>query len=362
MKLLFITPFIATTGGVERILAVRTNYLVEKWNYDISILATNSPVTNTHFEFNQKIKLFSEKASGKGLLYLYNHAKLLKKYIKALNPDLVIICDNGVKGYLTPLLISTKKHKVVFECHVTRFDNEWQISFLNKTINFFKFKLYDYLLPKYLKIILLTHSFKLEIKSTNTVVIPNPLWFSTDEKPDYSVQKVIAVGRHSYQKGYDSMLAIWKTVLKTHPNWMLEIYGKSDPDFDLQSMITQLGIEKNVTLFDPEKNIKEKYLQASLLIFTSKFEGFGLALIEAMACGLPCISFDCKHGPSDIITNAEDGFLIAPENKDQFVEKLNLVLSNEDLRREMGKKSKIKSEKYNQDTIMLQWHKLYQSL
>lgn len=362
MKLLFITPFISSSGGVERILSVRTNYLIEKWKYDISILATNSPVTNTHYQFNKKTDLYSEKASGKGFMYLFNYFKILKKYSKTINPDLIIVCDNGLKGYLIPLLISTKKNKVIFECHVTRFDNELKIFHPGRLINFFKFKLYDFLLAKYLKIVILSQSFKSEIKSKNTVIIPNSLWFSSADISNNKAQKVIAVGRHSYEKGYPDMLAIWKKVLKTHPNWMLEIYGETDLNLDLHAMILKLGIQNNVTLFDPVKNIKDKYLQASVLILSSKYEGFGMVLIEAMACGLPCVSFDCKYGPREIITNSEDGFLIPPENKDLFVEKLNLLLSNEDLRLKMGQKAKIKSEKFNIDTIMLEWHKLYRSL
>ena len=362
MKLLYITPFIATTGGVERILAERTDYLIKKWNYEINILATNSAVSNTHYDFNKKIKLYSEKAEGKGLFYLYNHGKLIKKYIDKIKPDLVIICDNGVKGYLTPLLVSTKNNKFIFECHVTRFDNEIKPSVCDKIVNYFKFKLFDYSLKKFLQVVIYSNSFKTEIKTKNTIVIPNCLWFSTQKKTDYSSKKVIAVGRHSYKKGYDSMLTIWKKTLIEHPDWILEIYGEKDSNYNLEEWIIKNQLQNNVFLFDPVKNIIDKFLEASLLIFTSKFEGFGMVLIEAMACGLPCISFDCKHGPKDIISDTEDGFLIEPENIEQFVEKLNLTLGSEELRKQMGKKALIKSEKYNQDHIMKYWNELYQSI
>ena len=188
------------------------------------------------------------------------------------------------------------------------------------------------------------------------------MWFSTQKKTDYSSKKVIAVGRHSYQKGYDSMLTIWKKTLIEHPDWILEIYGEKDSNYNLEEWIIKNQLQNNVFLFDPVKNIIDKFLEASLLIFTSKFEGFGMVLIEAMACGLPCISFDCKHGPKDIISDTEDGFLIEPENIEQFVEKLNLTLGSEELRKQMGKKALIKSENYNQDHIMKYWNELYQSI
>ncbi len=357
MKLLYITPFIEGAGGVQRVLSIKSNYFIDKFNYEVHILATNSGIDKKHYEFNEKVHFYSEIASGKNFIYLYNFSFILKKYINKIKPDIIVVCDNGYKGYMIPFLIP-KKHKIIFECHGTRFTEEKKYII----IDFFKYRFYHICVARFTKLVVLVEDFKNEFKSKNLIVIPNPLWFSTNKIPNYSSKKVIAVGRHSYQKGFDTMLSIWQRVVKKNPDWILEIYGESNPKIDLQSLSNSLGISKNIRLFNPVNNINEKYLEASFSILTSRFEGFGMVLIEAMASGLPCISFDCKRGPKDIITNNHDGFLIENGNEDNFVVVINSLIENEQLRMELGKKAKVSSEKYNLGKIMGHWKNLFESL
>ena len=129
MKILYITPFVEGAGGVQRVLSTKTDYLIEKYNYEISILATNSGTNATHYTFNEKINFYSEKASGNHFFYLYNYSKILKKYIHIIKPDIIVVCDNGYKGYAVPFLIP-RKQKVIFECHGTRYTEENNTIFL----------------------------------------------------------------------------------------------------------------------------------------------------------------------------------------------------------------------------------------
>jgi glycosyltransferase involved in cell wall biosynthesis len=190
----------------------------------------------------------------------------------------------------------------------------------------------------------------------NSIVIPNPLWFSTKRVANLSQKKVIAIGRHAYEKGFDRLLEIWKKVIVKTPDWNLTIYGKSNPDIDLVSMAKKLNIENNITFYDPVKNIEEKYLEASICLMTSRFEGFGMVLIEAMASGLPCIAYDCPCGPRAIIENNDNGFLIEDGNENQFIQKLENLIENENLRIDMGNKAKTSVKKYEIEAIMDQWN------
>jgi glycosyltransferase involved in cell wall biosynthesis len=362
MKLLYITPFVEGAGGVQRVLSIKANYFIEKWDYEIHILATNSKIDQKHYEFNENINFYSEIASGENFIYLYNFSLILKKYINKVKPDIIVVCDNGYKGYMIPFLIS-KKHKIIFECHGTAIHQEQKYhAFINYLLSRLKSKFFDICAARFSKFVILLDEFKNEFKTENVIVITNPLWFTSQKVPNYSVKKVIAVGRHSYEKSYDRMLSIWQKVVKKHPDWVLEIYGESNPEIDLKSLANTLGISANVKFFHPVNNIQEKYLEASFLLLTSRFEGFGMVLIEAMASGLPCISFDCHRGPRDIITNNQDGFLIENGNENDFVIAINSLIENEQLRIEVGEKAKKNSEKYNLDAIMNQWKNLFESL
>ena len=254
------------------------------------------------------------------------------------------------------------KQEIIFECHGTRHTEEKRNSIFKHILNGFKYKFFDICAAKFSKVIVPVDDFKNEFKSNNLIVIPNPLWFFTDSEPNYNSKKVIAVGRHSYQKNFEKMLSIWQKVVQKHPDWVLEIYGDPDSKEDLKSVSSLLGIEKNVVFHNAVRNINEKYLEASFFLLTSRFEGFGMVLIEAMASGLACISFDCRRGPKDIINNNCNGFLIENGNEEAFVEKVNLMIEDEYLRIQMGQNAKNSISKYDLETIMQQWKSLFENL
>ncbi|MCB4234502.1 glycosyltransferase [Kaistella anthropi] len=128
-------------------------------------------------------------------------------------------------------------------------------------------------------------------------------------------KKVIAVGSHSYNKGYDLLLTIWQKIENQFPDWTLEIYGKAVDD-TFPNMAKTMGLQQ-VFFHQPSTRIEEKYLESSVFVLPSRSEGFGMVIIEAMACGLPVVSFDCPHG-ADIITNGHDGFLAENGNTDDL--------------------------------------------
>ena len=357
MKILYVVPNIKNGDGISRVIAIKANYLIENYGYEITILTQNKGHYDLFYDFNKSIIFYDMQLNGTIFHFLNSFRNQMKNAIKEIRPDRIVICDNGLKAFLIPFIINPKI-PLLLEIHSSLFieESDRKNTFLpilkSKLICLYK----QFGASQFNQVIVETQESIKEWKVKNGIVIPNPLWFSTDIKSDLSQKNVIAVGRHVYEKGFDRLLEIWKKVIVKYPDWNLTIYGKSNPDFDLVALAKKLNIENNITFHDPVKNIEEKYLEASIYLMTSRFEGFGMVLIEAMASGLPCIAYDCPCGPRAIIENNSNGFLIEDGNEKQFIQTLENLIENENLRIDMGNKAQISVNKYQIDAIMKQWN------
>ena len=358
MKLLYLTPKINSEGGLERVMCLKANYLIKNFNYDISIVTQNNGNSNPFYPLEKEIKLFDIDLSGNRLQFFLKYIKEIKNIIASENPDTIVIVDSIYKAYLVSFIAKNKR--IIYECHNSIYvqQSPKKFPFIFNWIPKLNLWFNRFGASKFNEFIVETPESTEEWKVEDSIVIPNPLWFSTDKVADLSQKKVIAVGRHAYEKGFDRLLEIWKKVIVKHPEWNLTIYGKSNPDFDIVAMAKKLNIDKNITFCEPVKNINEKYLEASIYLMTSRFEGFGMVLIEAMASGLPCIAYDCPCGPRSIIENNQNGFLIEDRNEFQFIQKLEYLIENENLRIDMGNKAKISVNKYQIEAIMEQWNSI----
>ncbi len=123
-----------------------------------------------------------------------------------------------------------------------------------------------------------------------------------------------------------------------------------------------LQIESSCLLEHTVENIIDKYLESSIFVLSSRFEGFGMVITEAMACGVPPVSFDCPCGPKDIIKDGEDGLLVKNGDIEQLADKICFLIANEEIRKEMGKKARINVERFKIEHIAQQWKELFDSL
>ena len=360
MRLLYIVPNINNEGGVARVLSVKTNYWIEKSGYEVHILTQNEGFSSLFYSFNSNIVHHDLILNGSFFQFFNSFSKGLKSKIKAIQPDIIIVCDNGLKAYLIPFTLNTKT-PIIFECHGSKYIEEKEpAKYFTSTKIKILFK--ELAARKFTKFVALSKESLQEWNVKNGVVIPNPLWFEPTTFSDLKTKKVIAVGRHSYEKGMDRMLQIWQKIIQKHPDWTLEIYGKSNQNQELQKNSKTLKINNNIAFFEPVKNINDKYQQASIMVMTSRTEGFGMVLIEAMALGLPCVAYDCPCGPRAVIQNNENGFLIENGNIDSFVQQLELLIEDENLRIQMGKKAQESIKIYDLECIMQQWKSLFENL
>lgn len=364
MKLLYITNGINGAGGLERVLSVKASYLADNFGYQVTILTLNETHPNSFYKFSKNIKLQSLKINSNPLSNLNSYIKGIKKIAKEVNPDVIAVCDDGLKGFIIPRILKKFNIPIIYERHVSKeIEMNKNLPFWKKAIIKVKWKIMDYLGADFSKFVVLTSGNLNEWKKlNNTKVISNPLSFYPSKSSALDQKKVIAVGKQGYQKGYDLLLEAWAIVAPKCTDWKLEIYGKKEPEEGLEVLAKKLSIGDSVLFYDPVKNIEDKYLESSIYVMSSRFEGFGMVLIEAMACGVPCVSFDCNYGPGDIIKHGEDGFLTAPENVAELAEKIIYMIKNDDSRVRFGINAKENVKRFLPENIMEQWTTLFKSL
>ncbi len=158
------------------------------------------------------------------------------------------------------------------------------------------------------------------------------------------------------------LIEAWNMISGRHAGWEIHVYGKGSLAGELSDLIRQKGLHGSFFLEEPVTDIENKYIDSSFFVLSSRFEGFGMVLIEAMSCGLPVISFDCPDGPSDIIQDGEDGFLIQNGNIEELAEKIEYLIEHDALRPIMGRAARTNVQKYSKETVMSEWKKLFDGL
>ena len=177
---------------------------------------------------------------------------------------------------------------------------------------------------------------------------------------DYSRKRVIAVGRICPQKGFDRLLQVWSSLVSRYSDWELVIVGAEAPDekrycAEFLSMPEWQTIGDSVKILQPAGNILDYYRSASIYVMPSRWEGFPMVLLEAMASGLPVVSFDCPNGPGEMIVHGENGYLIGDGDLGAFAEHLALLMANQDLRERLGQSAcRIRGD-YCWERIAPQW-------
>ena len=354
-KILYITNDINGSGGLERVLSIKTSKLAEDYNYEVHILSLNENRTDPFYDFSSKIRFISIALSGNPIKYFRTYRKSVQKVVNDIQPVIISVCDDGLKGFFIPSIIKTKA-KIIYERHA---------SIRLNVGNSFKGRLVEYLMQKqaskFDRFIVLTPTNGTEWRSDNVMVIPNPLSFKSILENPLNQKRIIAVGSHSLNKGYDLLLRIWKPLEEQFSDWRLDIFGKINDNKTFVKLAKEMNL-KQVFFHNPVKNIQLEYEQSSLLVLPSRSEGFGMVLIEAMECGVPCIAFDCPSGPRDIITSGQDGILVPELDTVSFEKNLNKLIIDDNLRNSLGMAARLKAHRYSADAIVKKWDKLIKEI
>lgn len=351
MKLLYITNGITGIGGLERVLSVKASYLADNLGYDICIVSLNEKTKEPFYKFSSKIAFRSIDVIKRKSQYFLGMRRIVKEFA----PEVISVCDDGLKGFFVPLWIGGKA-KIIYERHVSKdMVTHGKSPNLKQKISLLLMntgsRLYD-------RFIVLTNDNKQQWRAKNVEVIPNPLPFYPDSVSKLDNKRIISVGKVSVQKGYERLSEAWKLIKHKYPDWSIDIYGSVSDNSKLPEIIKEASIQIN----NPVKNIQNEYQTSSIYVLPSRFEGFGMVLIEAMACGVPCVAFDCRCGPRDIIKDGEDGFLVENGDIKQFAKQLSVLIEDEQLRKQMGRNARHNIQRYDVSIIAKKWDELFKIL
>ena len=186
-----------------------------------------------------------------------------------------------------------------------------------------------------------------------THVIPNQLPFLPAEPAALDTKRLIAVGRYAPQKGLDRLITALAPLLRESPDWTLDLYGKGEQEAELRHLIMREGLS-NVRLNSPTPDIQNEYLASSLFLMPSRYEPFGMVIVEAQACGLPVVAYDVPHGPRAILGGG-GGVLIPDGDAAAFARTVGDLMLDTDRRRSMGAEARRNAQRYAPDAIRAQW-------
>jgi glycosyltransferase involved in cell wall biosynthesis len=189
--------------------------------------------------------------------------------------------------------------------------------------------------------------------------VPNPISFYPNELSDLSSSWVLCVGRLTDDKRHDLLLDIWHLSDIQRLGWKLRIIGKGECEPDLRRKIDALDLNESVFIEEPTSRIQEKYIASSIFLLTSRAEGFGLVLAEAMACGVPCICFDCPSGPRDIVDDGLTGRLLKEGDINGYVEALRELATNSILRLDLGQRARLSVKKFQTETVSEEFKRIF---
>lgn len=370
MKLLYFVNSLTNSGGIERILVDKMNYLAARPTlaYEIHVSYFGKKDDALFYQLHSSIFLHpiaiegNSRSFGKRLMVIPNLYKEIKRIVKEVSPDIIINENMKLVSYILPL---TFKH--IPRIYVIHFSYEGLIimdkeSFHNSFKQYVMMWLRKSLLKKYDRFVVLTEHDRKRWNAKTVEVIPNFTNFVEQVPSNLNHKKAICVGRLTHQKDMPMLIRAWKLVVEEEPEWILDIWGSGNEYESLKSLIGETGLEKHVFLKGTSQRIEAEYNQASLFVLSSRYEGFALVLLEAMNAGLPCVSFDIP-GCNNLISDGDNG-IIAKERTTECLANsiLKYIRLDKEEKLRMQSNALTTVAKYSKERVMQMWMQLFDLL
>ncbi|MUU77188.1 glycosyltransferase family 4 protein [Winogradskyella endarachnes] len=346
-------------GGAERVLVLMVNSLAKNPNYKISVITLFEGKDNYALDPSiKKVKLKQVKLPSHTLRSITNLSLHYKN--KANRPEIIIsfITLTNLISIIVAKLFSIKIIAQEHNSHLRYMKGRKRIT------NFTK----KYIYKKADAVTVLT-SFDIDFYKkygVNALVLPNPCSFEPIKTNTHKRENIIlAVGNLNryHHKGFDNLLELIVPIFKKFPDWKLKIAGSGDLGMNhLKQLAVQYDILDKIIFTGFINNVSEVMYKSSIFILPSRFEGLPMVLLEAMSQGMACIAYNCKTGPSDIINNNVNGFLIEDQNMSKMQDSLSQLISNKELRINLSNEGIKSLNRFKIETITSKYEKLFNEI
>lgn len=376
MKLIYCTHSTYNPGGMERVLLNKVTYLSALPGWEVSVVTTDQHQRPPFYPFPEQVRMMdldinysddNDKGVWKKITGYLRKRKEHKRKLTALllkeKPDIVVSLYPSESSFIPEIQDGSKK---VLELHYCKFFRlQYGRKGLLGLIDQWRTRQDERIVRRFDKFVVLTNEDKGYWGNLpNLEVIPNAAKLVSDRCSDVKNKRVIAVGRLDYQKGFDRLIQVWELVQKTgkYTDWNLDIFGQGEWKEWLQLLIDEKHLSDTLHINKPTNRIHEEYVKSSIIVMTSNYEGFGMVLVEAMACGVPAIAFDCQCGPKDIIRPGENGLLVRNGDIEGLAAAMMKLMDDAAYRQRLSENAKGIISTYAEETVMQQWITLFTTL
>ena len=350
-KICFFSGDITRSGGTERVAVQLANALQEDHTYEICFISLTEQKQETFYPLHPNIKRFwlGEKWLNPGPGYIPLIGKL-RKFLKDEQIDIIIDIDIVLDVLSIPAAKRLKTKVVSWE----HFTVDFELSVLyRKMILKYSIKRSD--------LVVLTDGDLEEYRNrlgrkTKICRIYNPVAYELKNEAEFEKKKMIlSVGRLVSEKGIEYIKKVSLQILQRYQEWQWLILGDGIERKNLEEFILENHLQNRLILQGHVENVDEYMKQASIFVVTSKFEGLGLSLLEARELKVPCVSFDVKMGPHELIHHEEDGYLIPPFDCDDMVKKIESLINDPMQRMQFAEKAFLHMDEFKLKKIKKTW-------
>ena len=378
MRIIIMHRSFALVGGAERVITDKANFLANA-GHQLLLVSYEQGQHPLPYELHPSVGYkdldcrFFTLSKYSLPLHIYHFFRLRNKFRKALRstvedfkPDVVVLASDwqtlmgAVAQSVNPIPVIAEFHNTY--AHIMR-KVESSENWLRKVVTQFYYRQTISNLRKCSKLVVLT-----EIDAQNwrrhfdnVCVIPNPVTQYPEVIDDVPKDngRIIFVGRFNHEKRIDRLITAFSMFADRYPDWHVDIFGDGNEKEKLLRQIDECGLVNRVVIHEPTKAIYDEYKRSEMLVLCSEHEASPLVLVEAMACGVPCVSLDCPTGPRAIIKDGETGLLAKDGDVNDLASKIEWLIAHEAERKEMGRKARVFAASRKQDVVMGQWEKLY---
>jgi len=356
MKLVILVYDIHFGGGVERVTVNMSNHLVEI-GYQVTILSLSRCKPSNLFTIDNRVTidyLNFNFENGFNLPQKIASVNKVNRYFRKCTDRTIILGIGTTYPSLILALLFKRKNLITIGCQHCSYVSAKHIWYFLRNLIYYRLDALVSLTKQDLP--------KLKNLNKNSFVIPNSVSFFPEKPAQLKNKIILAVGRMDFNKGYDLLLDVFEKITLSHPTWILRIIGDGPLREKIILRVEASGLKDRVVILSTTNQIIHQYLQASVYMMTSRTEALPMVMLEAQACGLPIVSFNCETGPSDIINNGIDGYLIDDYNIDQMNLKVSELCADFDKRKKFGQNARKNVEKFLPDQVFNKWESLFAHL